>query len=200
MSMSWRRLRAAARSDRADDLLDEAAVELACLDQRHQVRRRVLDDLDERILFLDRLEVGTRPDGRLGGDHADAPVACRERRGRRARAGRRRAAARRSAGADDGRATALDVLHATTIALTSRAASSSRHSAEKRRTSSSVRGPYGRARVVAEVDRRLVRQPPHHLAQARSGHRRQSRRSRWRGCLSCANDRAFRVRTPRRQQ
>src|SRR5687768_12314635 len=42
-----------------------------------------------------------------------------------------------------GSATALDVLHATTIALTSLAASSSRHSDEKSLTSSSLRGPYG---------------------------------------------------------
>ena len=40
-----------------------------------------------------------------------------------------------------GRAMALAVLQATTMAFTSRAASSSRHSRLKRRTSSSVRGP-----------------------------------------------------------
>src|SRR5262245_45796375 len=39
--------------------------------------------------------------------------------------------------------TAVDVLQATTSALTSRSTSASRASVEKRRTSSSERGPYG---------------------------------------------------------
>ena len=46
------------------DVLDVGAVELSGLDQRHQLRRGVLVHLDERVLVLDRLEVGVRADGR----------------------------------------------------------------------------------------------------------------------------------------
>ena len=59
--------------------------EHARLDERHERRRRVLVDLDRRVLVLDRLEVGVRADGRRGGDHADPAAAGREGRGGRAR-------------------------------------------------------------------------------------------------------------------
>ena len=55
------------------------------LDHRHQARRRVLVDLDRRVLVLDRVEVGVRADRRRRRDDADPPVAGREGRGRRAR-------------------------------------------------------------------------------------------------------------------
>ncbi len=64
-----------------------------------------------------------------------------------------------------GRATAVEVLQATTMALTSRSASVSRHSVLNRRTSSSGRGPYGCTRVVAQVEGVFSRQATDDLAQ-----------------------------------
>jgi hypothetical protein len=46
-----------------DGLLGELTAQLARLDQRDERRRRVLVDLDERVLVLDRREVGVRADG-----------------------------------------------------------------------------------------------------------------------------------------
>ena len=56
--------------------------QLARLDERHERRRCVLVDLDGRVLVLDRREVGVRADRRRRGDHADPPVAGRQRGGR----------------------------------------------------------------------------------------------------------------------
>ena len=113
-----------ARDDVGHDL---GAVEPAGLDQRHERRRGVLVDLDERVLVLDGLEVGVRADRGLGRDDAHAPVA----RGQRGRRGARPddaedghvVAPRRSRGPPP-----MTVLQATTMAFTSRATSWSRHS------------------------------------------------------------------------
>ena len=131
---------ASAAADLGADLV---AVEPSGLDHGHEGRRRVLVDLDERVLVLDGLEVGVRADGGLGGDDADTTRPRGQRGGRGARSHDAQRWARRSAARIVGRATAEDVLQATTMALTSREASTSRHCRLKRTTSSSARGPYG---------------------------------------------------------
>ena len=166
------------RRQRGDDLGTHlGALEPAGLDQGHERGRGVLVDLDERILVLDGLEVGMRADRGLGGDDAHPS-------GSRGQGGRRGA---RSDDAEDrhvvaarmvGSATADEVLQATTMALTSRAASSSRHSEAE--ADDLVIGPRAvrRARVVAKVDRRFARRSAERPRAAPSGHRRPSRRSR----------------------
>ena len=64
-------------------------------------------------------------------------------------------------------ATAVEVLQATTMALTSRSASRSSDWVEKARTSSSERHAVRRPGVVAEVDRRFARRAADDLAQDR---------------------------------
>ena len=66
-----------------DDRLDLRPAQPARLDERHERRRRVLVDLDRRVLVLDRREVGVGPDRRRRRDHPDPPVARRQRRGHR---------------------------------------------------------------------------------------------------------------------
>ena len=146
--------------------LDPLAVEPAGLDHRHERRRRVLVDLDGRVLVLDGVEVGATPDGSRGGDHADAAVPGRE--GRRYRPGPDDAedgqvvppaqdAQRDRRGRVAGHHDRLDVLVGQPVERLRR------------------EGPHllvradavGRPRVVAEVDRRLAGGPSQDLAQHR---------------------------------
>ena len=70
-----------------DRRLGDRAGQLAGLDQRHERRRRVLVDLDRRVLVLDRAEVGVRADRGRRRDDADPPVARRQGGRRRRPAG-----------------------------------------------------------------------------------------------------------------
>ena len=114
---------------------------------------------------LDGFEVGVRADRRRRGDDTDRARPRGQRRCRGTRAAPPPAWAPHSGDAARGRATAVEVLQATTMALTSRRASSSRHSMLKR-THLLVRPrAVGGALVVAQVERVLGGQPPDDLTQ-----------------------------------
>ena len=139
----------------------------AGLDERDERRRRVLVDLDGRVLLLDRVEVGVRADRRRRGDHADAPGPRRERRRLGARAGSRPGRAGRSGGGTRRGRPRSTCCRRRRAPSRPRATSRSRASVQKRRTSSSGRVAVRRPGVVAEVDRRLAGQPAEDLAEDR---------------------------------
>ncbi len=141
LAIACRARRAAVRALRRTVARTSGPSRPAGLDQRHELGRRVFVDLDEGVLVLDGLEVGVRADRGLA-SRSRPPGACAWPGPQPWRpGGRRPRSARRSERRIVGSATADEVLQATTMALTSRAASSSRHSRLKRTTSSSARGP-----------------------------------------------------------
>ena len=124
----------------------------------------MLVHFDGGVLIPDRLEVGVRADRGRCADHADAPVARRERRRRRAGADhpqdRQVVAAAQVAERDRGRGVAGDD-HGLDVTLDEGIDRLGRKRAHL------LVGPHAiwGARVVAEVDGRLVRAPPEDLAQ-----------------------------------
>ena len=74
------------RQARRDGRLRRRTREVAGLDHRHEVGRRVLVDLDRRVLVLDRVEIGMRADRGRRRDDPDPAVAGREGGRGRARA------------------------------------------------------------------------------------------------------------------
>jgi hypothetical protein len=144
--------------------LDVVAGEPPGLDHGHEGRRRVLVDLDERVLVLDGLEVGMRADGGLGGDDADTAGPRGQRSGRGARPDdahdghvvpgthRRQGHGRGRVAGDDDR---LDVTRREHV------------EALQAEAHDFVVGPWPvrRPRVVAEVDGRLAGRAAEDLAQ-----------------------------------
>ena len=61
-----------------DGCLDLRTAQEPGFDHRHEAGRGVLVDLHGRVLILDRVEIGVRPDGRRCRDDAHPPIPCRE--------------------------------------------------------------------------------------------------------------------------
>ncbi len=148
----------------AHDRLDQGPVELAGLDQRDEGRRGVLEDLDRRILFLDRVEISVRANRGRGRDHAYPAGPGREGSGHRPRpdhAQDRQVVAPAQVGQGDcGRSVAgdhdrLDVAFGQPL---------DRLPAEQQDLLVGARS-IRRPGVVAEVDRRFGRHPAQDLAE-----------------------------------
>ena len=146
--------------------LGDRAGQLAGFDQRHQRRRRVLVDLDRRVLVLDRPEVRVRADRRRRRDDPDPAVAGGQGRGRGTgpddAQDRQVVPAPEGTDADRGGRVAgdHDRLHVTLGEPVERLGRERQHLLVG---PDAVRG----AGVVAQVDRRFSRRPPNDLPEHR---------------------------------